>query len=158
MRFHYIALSKQGRSLDNIFQLTQVAIPYIVFKDLFHLTAKTLYIFAQFFVCTVQKMFGKYHDVLFPFPEGRYINAELIKTVKQVLTEFTPAGAVPQLLIAGNYYSYIQVNIFYPSHSAHFTFLYHPQQGNLYIIRKIAYLIKKNSTPIGNFQVSCFLI
>src|SRR5688572_10317643 len=62
--FYLFSIAQQCSSFDHILQLSEVAVPYIVSKNILHFIAEPANILSQFRIGLVEEMIGIEHDVI----------------------------------------------------------------------------------------------
>src|SRR5262249_2419544 len=81
----------------------------------------------------------------------------LIETMVKVFPEFSFAVCILQIFVGCHDQAHINFHFFITTYPSEFSFLDHPQQGRLYLYRKVTDFVEEKSSTIGQFKMSYFV-
>src|SRR5580693_5681656 len=113
---------------------------------------------ADFLSCSLgvpfDQILHQQRNVILPLAQGWYTYRENVKPIKKVLAERTGSNGSFQVAVRCRKHSHVDGNRLAAHDPLEFSFLEHPQQGNLYLGREVADLVQKNSSTLGGLEAT----
>ncbi|MNP11419.1 hypothetical protein D3C76_1036040 [compost metagenome] len=146
-RAQTVVVTKQGRPLQHITQLTDIARPGMLAEQDQSFIVEFM-LAVEFF----QDRFAERRHVVEPLAQGRYLNRQDIQAVIQVGSKLTPGHGCGKVGGGGGNHPHIALHHIVGTHRFVFLFLQHPQQFALQGQGHVADLIEEQRTALGNLQ------
>ena len=150
----YASFADDDCLLDGMLQFADIAIPRMHLQLAsggireYHLT------FVVLLGEALDKQFGQWNNVFFPFPQRRNFHMDGIDTIKQVFAELALRHHFVQIAIGGTNQANVDGNGFVASHTHHGTALKHGEQLGLQPIRQIAYFVQEQGSSLRHFELA----